>query len=61
MTFEKMLMHGSRLGLYAEEIDAAGRQLGNFPQACTHRALMTAALCLEEKLSRPEARHGPGS
>jgi pentatricopeptide repeat protein len=58
MTFEKMLTYGSQLGLYGEEIDAAGRQLGNFPQAFTHLALITAALSLEEKLSGPPTPHG---
>jgi pentatricopeptide repeat protein len=61
MTFEKMLTYGSQLGLYAEEIDAAGRQLGNFPQAFTHLALITAALCLEEKLTETPARNWRGT
>ncbi len=42
---EKMLSHASPLGLYAEEIDpATGRQLGNFPQAFTHLALINAVM-----------------
>jgi GH15 family glucan-1,4-alpha-glucosidase len=36
------------LGLFAEEMDPATRaQLGNFPQALTHAALLQAALALE--------------
>jgi pentatricopeptide repeat protein len=61
MTFEKMLTYGSQLGLYAEEIDAAGRQLGNFPQAFTHLALITSALSLEENLSGTPARNRRGA
>jgi GH15 family glucan-1,4-alpha-glucosidase len=40
---ERLLSHCSPLGLYAEELDArSGRQLGNFPQAFTHLALINA-------------------
>ena len=40
---EKLLSYASSLQLYAEEIDAGtGRQLGNFPQAFTHLALINA-------------------
>src|SRR6266566_2931336 len=40
---EKLLSYASPLQLYAEEIDSrTGRQLGNFPQAFTHLALITA-------------------
>jgi GH15 family glucan-1,4-alpha-glucosidase len=42
---ERLLAHGSALGLYAEELDAAtGRHLGNFPQAFTHLALINAVM-----------------
>src|SRR5205085_1173734 len=42
---EKMLSHASPLGLYAEELDPrTGRQLGNFPQAFTHLALINAVM-----------------
>ena len=40
---EHLLMMGGALDLYAEEIEPhSGRQLGNFPQAFTHLALINA-------------------
>ncbi len=46
--FERLLVRGNDLGLYAEEIDAAtGEQRGNFPQAFTHMALVNNALRLQ--------------
>ncbi len=40
---ERLLSMSGALGLYAEEIDPrSGRQLGNFPQAFTHLALINA-------------------
>jgi GH15 family glucan-1,4-alpha-glucosidase len=46
--FENMLHQASDLGLYAEEFDVAtGRQLGNFPQALSHLALIHSATLLE--------------
>jgi GH15 family glucan-1,4-alpha-glucosidase len=42
---ERLLSMASPLGLYAEELDPrTGRHLGNFPQAFTHLALITAVL-----------------
>ncbi|MEA2311000.1 MAG: alpha,alpha-trehalase [Solirubrobacteraceae bacterium] len=42
---ERLLAYASQLGLFAEEIDPrSGRQLGNFPQAFTHLALINAVL-----------------
>ncbi|WP_410791883.1 glycoside hydrolase family 15 protein [Kribbella sp. C-35] len=42
---EKLLSYASPLGLYAEEIDPlSGRQLGNFPQAFTHLAMINAIM-----------------
>jgi len=42
--FERLLSYGNDLGLFAEEYDpVAGRQLGNFPQAFSHFALINAA------------------
>ncbi len=42
---EKLLSHASPLLLFAEELDShSGRQLGNFPQAFTHLALINAVM-----------------
>ena len=42
---ERLLSLASSLDLYGEEIDAeTGRQLGNFPQAFTHLALINAVM-----------------
>ncbi|MFF4055276.1 glycoside hydrolase family 15 protein [Streptomyces sp. NPDC001668] len=50
LVFEKMLGYANHLGLYSEEIDLTGRQLGNFPQAFTHLALIDATLTLDKAL-----------
>src|SRR6185436_19618579 len=45
--FERLLELRNDVGLLAEEYDvAAGRQLGNFPQAYSHLALVNSALNL---------------
>ena len=55
MVFEKMLTYGNHLGLFAEEIGITGEQLGNFPQAFSHLALINAAINLDYQLD-----HGSG-
>ncbi|GAA1809843.1 glycoside hydrolase family 15 protein [Planosporangium flavigriseum] len=50
LAFEKMLTYANHLGLYAEEIGRTGEQLGNFPQAFTHLALISAAFNLDRAL-----------
>ncbi len=50
--FDKMLTYANHVGLFAEEIGPSGEQLGNFPQAFTHLALIDAALALDEELDR---------
>jgi GH15 family glucan-1,4-alpha-glucosidase len=50
LTFEKMFTFSSNLRLYAEEIALTGEQIGNFPQAFSHLALITTALHLNELL-----------
>ena len=43
LLFEQMLGYAYHLGLYAEETGHHGEALGNFPQAFTHLALISAA------------------
>jgi GH15 family glucan-1,4-alpha-glucosidase len=50
--FEKMLTYANHLGLFAEQIGASGEALGNFPQAFTHLALISAAVNLDSALDR---------
>ncbi len=52
LVFEQMLTYSNHLGLYSEEIGPTGEQLGNFPQAFTHLALISAAITLNERLDQ---------
>ncbi len=47
LALEKMSTYANPLGLYSEEIGLTGEQLGNFPQAFSHLALINAALNLD--------------
>jgi len=51
LLFEKLLSYANHLGLYSEELGSDGRHLGNFPQAFTHLALISAATYLDRALS----------
>lgn len=51
LLFEKLLGYANHLGLYSEEIGPSGEHLGNFPQAFTHLALISAATYLDRALS----------
>jgi GH15 family glucan-1,4-alpha-glucosidase len=55
LTFEKMFTYGNHLGLFSEEIDSTGGQLGNFPQAFTHLSLINSAITLNRELDRRAA------
>jgi GH15 family glucan-1,4-alpha-glucosidase len=49
--FEKMLGYANHVGLYGEELGPRAQHLGNFPQAFTHLALISAAYDLDRRLS----------
>lgn len=54
LLFERMLGFANHLGLYSEQTGQQGEALGNFPQAFTHLALISAAFNLDRTLgSRP--------
>ena len=50
LLFERMLGYANHLGLYAEQTGPQGEALGNFPQAFTHLALISAAFNLDRML-----------
>jgi GH15 family glucan-1,4-alpha-glucosidase len=54
--FEKMLTYANHVGLYSEEIALTGEQIGNFPQAFTHLALIEAAITLDAALADGSGR-----
>ena len=51
-SFEKMIGYANHLGLFSEEIGHKAEHLGNFPQAFTHLALISAALEIDKQLDR---------
>ena len=58
LVFERMLTYANHLGLYAEETGPRGEALGNFPQAFSHLALISAAFNLDRALGDPGRRGG---
>jgi GH15 family glucan-1,4-alpha-glucosidase len=51
LLFERMLGYANHLGLYAEQTSNTGEALGNYPQALTHLALISAAYNLDKALN----------
>ncbi len=51
LLFDRMLGYANHLGLFGEETGPAGEALGNFPQAFTHLALISAAVNLDRAFS----------
>jgi GH15 family glucan-1,4-alpha-glucosidase len=51
LLFERMLGYANHLGLYAEQTSDTGQALGNYPQALTHLALISAAYNLDRTLN----------
>lgn len=50
LMFEEMLGYANHLRLYGEQTGYSGEALGNFPQAFTHLALISAAFNLDREL-----------
>lgn len=50
LLFEQMLGYANHVGLYAEQTGSTGEALGNYPQALTHLALISAAYNLDRTL-----------
>ena len=53
VVMQKLLGYGNHVGLFSEEIGIHGEQLGNFPQAFSHLALISAAFQIDKQ-------HGAG-
>jgi len=57
LMFEQVLGYANHLGLYSEQTGASGEALGNFPQAFTHLALISAAFNLDRALDQRLSVH----
>jgi alpha,alpha-trehalase len=51
-TFERAVAAINDVGLLAEEIDADGEMIGNFPQAFSHIGLVNAAWAIAQAQQR---------
>ncbi|HEY2794287.1 MAG TPA: glycoside hydrolase family 15 protein, partial [Micromonosporaceae bacterium] len=59
LTFEKMQTYCNPVGLYSEEISSTGEQIGNFPQAFSHLALINAAMDVHQAMdAQSTSTHG---
>lgn len=58
LLLDKLLSYSNHLGLYAEEISPMGEALGNFPQAFTHLAPITACYHLDQALTASAGQAG---
>jgi GH15 family glucan-1,4-alpha-glucosidase len=58
LLFERMLGYANHIGLYAEQTSSTGEALGNYPQALTHLALISAAFNLDRALNEASGRSG---
>jgi GH15 family glucan-1,4-alpha-glucosidase len=56
LMLEKLLSYSNHVGLYAEEISPTGEALGNYPQAFTHLALITACTRLDQALNEQQGK-----
>lgn len=54
LRFEKALGYANPLGLFSEEMGPHGEHLGNFPQALSHLALVSAAYDLDRRIERAD-------
>ncbi len=52
--FERVLGYANHVGLFSEQLGRKGEHLGNFPQALTHLALISAAYFLDRELEGGE-------
>ena len=59
LLFEQMLGYANHLGLYGEQTGTSGQALGNFPQAFTHLALISAAFNLDRASGPGESARLP--
>ena len=51
VVMQKLLGYGNHVGLFSEEIGIHGEQLGNFPQAFSHLALISAAFQIDKQMN----------